>query len=231
MADKKPVVLVIEDEPSMRKGLVHNLEYEGFEVRAASDGESGLTAARAGGVDAVILDVMLPRVDGFEVLRRLREAGFTAPVLLLTAKGLEADKLAGFKLGADDYITKPFSILELVARVRAVLRRTDGAAATSGPYRFRDIEVDFIAREVRKAGQLLEFSVKELEMLRLLVQRKGIPVTREEMLELIWGYDPAAMPTTRTVDTHIARIRSKLGDGGECDFIKTVHKVGYKFQD
>jgi DNA-binding response OmpR family regulator len=233
MTAGKPVILVVEDEPAMRKGLAHNLQYEGFEVRAASDGDAGLAAARAGGVDLVILDVMLPRADGFEVLRRLRGDGFMAPVLLLTAKGLEADKLKGFKLGADDYITKPFSVQELIARVRAVLRRAASGRPAASPDRFafRDIEVDFTAMEVRKEGRLLEFSLKELEMLRLLIQRKGQPVTREEMLNVIWGYEPGAMPTTRTVDTHIARIRSKLGDSGGCDFIKTIHKVGYKFQD
>ena len=228
------VILLVEDEPSMREGLAHNLEFEGFEVRTAADGPAGLEAARAGGIDLAIFDVMLPGLDGFQLLERLRGEGFAAPVLMLTAKSLEQDKLQGFRLGADDYVTKPFSVLELIARVKALLRRqSDGTKGTGKLDRvsFRDIEVDFVAMEVRKGGEVIDCSLKEMELLRLLIDRKGQAVSRKEMLAQVWGYDEGAMPTTRTIDTHVARLRGKLGDENGCDFIRTVHKVGYKFQD
>ncbi len=230
----RPVILLVEDEPAMREGLVHNLEFEGFEVRSAADGLAGLEASRSGDVDLAIVDVMMPGMDGFELLRRMRSGGFDLPVLMLTAKALEQDKLQAFDLGADDYLTKPFSVLELIARVKALLRRRTGAPAGAGKldrYAFRDIEIDFVAMEVRKAGQPVECSLKEMEMLRLLIDRRGQAVSRKDILRLVWGYDENAMPTTRTIDTHVARIRSKLGGPEGCDFIKTVHKVGYKFQD
>ena len=228
-----PVILLVEDEPAMREGLSHNLEYEGFEVRVAADGPSGYEAARAGDVDVAILDVMMPGMDGFELLGRLRDEGFTAPVLLLTAKSLEQDKLQGFRAGADDYVTKPFSVLELIARVKALLRRQDGKHGSSELDRFvfRDIEIDFVAMEVRKGGEVVDCSLKEMELLRLLIDRKGQAVSRKDLLAEVWGYDERSMPTTRTIDTHVARLRSKLGGEEGCDFIRTVHKVGYKFQD
>jgi DNA-binding response OmpR family regulator len=230
MNDKKPIILLIEDEPTMREGIVHNFQFEGMEMRAAVDGPAGLAAGKDPAIDLIILDVMLPGMDGFEVLRKLREARVKTPVLMLTAKGMESDKLAGFKLGADDYVTKPFSILEVVARAKALLRRTGGEGRGLERYSFRDIEVDFVSMEVRKAGMVLDFSLKELEMLRLLIDRRGQAVSRPDILQIVWGYDPDSMPTTRTIDTHIARIRNKLGDDAGCDFIQTVHKVGYKFQ-
>ncbi len=231
MSQNRPVVLLVEDEPAMREGLVHNLEFEDFEVRAASDGPSGLEAARAGGVDLVILDVMLPGLDGFQVLQKMREAGSDTPVLLLTAKSLESDKLVGFKLGADDYVTKPFSVLELVARAKALLRRRGKKSASLDRYKFRDIEVDFVAMEVSKGGDAVDFSLKEMEMLRLLIEKRGQAVSRKDMLKIVWGYEEGSLPATRTIDTHIARIRNKLGGEDGCDFIKTVHKVGYKLED
>lgn len=231
MSTKKPVVLVVEDEPAMREGLVHNLGFEGMEARSAADGPSGLEAGKEADVDLVILDVMLPGMDGFTVLSKLRDAGISTPVLLLTAKGLEADKLEGFKRGADDYVTKPFSIHELVARAKALLRRGGKGLAKMERYSFRDIDIDFVAMEVRKGGVLIDFSLKETEMLRLLVERRGQAVSREDILQVVWGYERDAMPATRTIDTHVARIRSKLGGEDGCDFIQTVHKIGYKFQD
>jgi two-component system alkaline phosphatase synthesis response regulator PhoP len=230
MSDKKPVILLIEDEPAMREGIVHNFEFEGMEMRAAVDGPSGLASAKEAGIDLIILDVMLPGMDGFEVLRKLRDGNIKTPILMLTAKGMESDKLEGFKLGADDYVTKPFSILELVARAKALLRRAGSEGKGLERYAFRDIEVDFVSMEVRKDGTVLDFSLKELEMLRLLIDRRGQAVSRPDILQIVWGYDPDSMPTTRTIDTHIARIRNKLGDDEGCDFIQTVHKVGYKFQ-
>ena len=232
--ETRPVILLVEDEPALREGLVHNLEFEGFEVHAASDGRSGYEAARGATLDVAIFDVMMPGMDGFELLHKLRGEGFAVPVLMLTAKGQKQDKLHGFKLGADDYLTKPFSVLELIARVKALLRRrsTDGRPVGKlDRYTFRDVEVDFVAMEVRKAGALVECSLKEMEMLRLLIDRKGQAVSRKDLLMQVWGYEEASMPTTRTIDTHIARLRSKLGGDDGCDFIKTVHKVGYKFQD
>ena len=233
--DSRPVILLVEDEPALREGLVHNLEFEGFDVRVASDGPGGYEAAREdAGIDLAIFDVMMPGMDGFELLGKLRAEGFAAPVLMLTAKGQEQDKLQGFELGADDYLTKPFSVLELIARVKALLRRRSGDERAAGKldrYSFRDIDIDFVAMEVRKGGDPVECSLKEMEMLRLLIDRKGQAVSRKDLLTQVWGYDEASMPTTRTIDTHIARLRSKLGGEDGCDFIKTVHKVGYKFQD
>jgi len=230
--DKKAVILLVEDEPAMREGLAHNLQFEGFEVRAAADGLAGLEASRAGDIDVAILDVMMPGMDGLELLRRMRDEGFDRPAVFLTAKGQEADKLAGFTAGADDYVTKPFSVLELIARVKAILRRAENGSGTGlDRYSFRDIEIDFVAMEVRKGGEVLECSLKEMEMLRLLIDRRGEAVSRKDMLKTVWGYSEDAMPTTRTIDTHMARLRRKLGDEDGCDFLKTVHKVGYKFQD
>jgi len=231
MSEKRPVVLVVEDEAAMREGLVHNLEFEGLDVRSAADGPSGLAAAQEEGIDVIVMDVMMPGMDGFEVLEKLRGKGVVTPVVMLTAKGQETDKLAGFKLGADDYVTKPFSVLELIARVKALLRRTGSTPGALDSYNFRDIEIDFVAMEVKKGGAKIDFSLKEMEMLRLLIERRGQAVSREDMLSLVWGYDKESMPNTRTIDTHVARIRNKLGDEEGCDFIMTVHKVGYKFQD
>ena len=229
----KPVILLVEDEPAMREGLRHNLEFEGFEVRTAADGPSGMEAAKAGGIDVAVFDVMMPGLDGFELLERLRAEGFEAPVLMLTAKSLEQDKLQGFRAGADDYVTKPFSVLELIARVKALLRRQGGASSPGklDRFAFRDIEIDFVAMEVRKGGEVIDCSLKEMELLRLLIDRKGQAVSRKDLLAQVWGYDEGSMPTTRTIDTHVARLRSKLGGEDGCDFIRTVHKVGYKFQD
>ncbi len=229
---KTPVILLVEDEAAMREGLVHNIEFEGYEVRAAADGNSGYEAAKSGDIDLAILDVMMPGMDGLELLRRLRQDGFGGPVLFLTARGAEEDKLEGFRAGADDYVTKPFSVLELLARVKALLRRSPSdSAGRLDRFAFRDIEVDFVAMEVRKGGKLIDFSLKELEMLRLLIERSGEAVSRSDLLKYVWGYEEDSMPTTRTIDTHVARLRSKLGGPDGCDFIKTVHKVGYKFQD
>jgi DNA-binding response OmpR family regulator len=230
--EKNAVILLVEDEPAMREGLAHNLEFEGFDVRSAADGRAGLEASRAGDIDVAILDVMMPGMDGLELLRRMRDEGFDRPAVFLTAKGQEQDKLAGFNAGADDYVTKPFSVLELIARVKAILRRAEkGSDSRLDRYNFRDIEIDFVAMEVRKGGKVLDCSLKELEMLRLLIDRKGEAVSRKDMLTTVWGYTEEAMPETRTIDTHMARLRKKLGGDDGCDFLKTVHKVGYKFQD
>jgi two-component system alkaline phosphatase synthesis response regulator PhoP len=170
---------------------------------------------------------MLPKLNGFDLLRAMRRHRLRTPVILLTAKGLEADKLQGFSLGADDYVTKPFSIQELLARVRAVLQRTRARPEPRGAFRFGDIEVDFEQRRLWRRGRPLVLALKEFEILRLLVRHRGEILTRERMLQEVWGYEPGNLPETRTVDNHIAKLRHKLG--AEC--IETVPKLGYRFRD
>jgi two-component system, OmpR family, alkaline phosphatase synthesis response regulator PhoP len=232
--DTKPSarILVIEDEPDMLLGIEHNLRYEGYEVATASTGTDGLASWRRIRPDLVLLDVMLPEMDGFEVLRAIRREDAEVPVILLTAKGLEADKVHGLTLGADDYITKPFSIRELLARLQAVLRRTRTEEGPARVHSFGDVEVDFIRRECRKRGKEVPLSYKEFELLRLLIENRGETITRERLLEEVWGKDAADAPTSRTVDTHIANLRRKVeGSGERGRHIRTVHKVGYKFVD
>ena len=223
-------ILIIEDEPDMVLGLKDNFEFEGYEVLTASDGVAGLERARSQKPDAIILDIMLPRLSGLEVCKALRSEGFSAPIVMLTARGQEIDKVVGLELGADDYVTKPFSIRELLARVRAILRRTDGTKKRLSRYRFSDVELDFEAYRAKKAGETLDLSPREFELLRYLIERKGETVTRDKLLEDVWGYE--SYPSTRTVDTHIAKLRAKIGDSGsEPRWILTIHGVGYKFVD
>ncbi len=223
-------ILIIEDEPDMVLGLKDNFEFEGYEVLTASDGVSGLDRARQAKPDLVLLDIMLPKLSGLEVCKTLRGEGFEAPIIMLTARGQEIDKVVGLELGADDYVTKPFSIRELLARVRAILRRTDGTKKRLSKYRFSDIELDFEIYRARKNGLPLELSPREFELLRYLIERKGETVSRERLLEDVWGYE--SYPSTRTVDTHIAKLRAKIGDSGsEPRFILTIHGTGYKFVD
>jgi two-component system alkaline phosphatase synthesis response regulator PhoP len=225
-------ILVIEDEPDMLLGIEHNLRYEGYEVSTAATGTEGLASWRRLRPDLVLLDVMLPEMDGFEVLRAIRREDADVPVILLTAKGLEADKVHGLTLGADDYITKPFSIRELLARLQAVLRRTRTEEETTRVHTFGDVEVDLVRRECRKRGKEVPLSYKEFELLRLLIENRGETITRERLLEEVWGKDAADAPTSRTVDTHIANLRRKVeGSGERGRHIRTVHKVGYKFVD
>jgi two-component system alkaline phosphatase synthesis response regulator PhoP len=211
-------------------GLKDNFEFEGYEVLTASDGAAGLERARTHKPDLVILDIMLPRYSGLEVCKTLRGEGFTAPIIMLTARGQEIDKVVGLELGADDYVTKPFSIRELLARVRAILRRSEGAKKRLSRYRFSDVELDFEIYQARKGGEALDLSPREFELLRYLIERKGDTVSRDRLLEDVWGYE--SYPSTRTVDTHIAKLRAKIGDSGsEPRFILTIHGVGYKFVD
>jgi DNA-binding response OmpR family regulator len=223
-------ILIVEDEPDMILGLKDNFEFEGYEVLTASDGVAGLERARAQKPDLVILDIMLPKLSGLEVCKTLRGEGFEAPIIMLTARGQEIDKVVGLELGADDYVTKPFSIRELLARVRAILRRTEGKKQRLARYRFADVELDFETYRAKKAGEALDMSPRELELLRYLIERKGETVTRDQLLEDVWGYE--SYPSTRTVDTHIAKLRAKIGDSGsEPRWILTIHGVGYKFVD
>ena len=223
-------ILIVEDEPDMVLGLKDNFEFEGYEVVTASDGASGLERARSEKPDLLVLDIMLPRLSGLEVCKTLRAEGFGAPIIMLTARGQEIDKVVGLELGADDYVTKPFSIRELLARVRAILRRTEGGKKRLSRYRFADLELDFETYRATRGSERLEMSPREFELLRYLIERKGETVTRDQLLEDVWGYE--SYPSTRTVDTHIAKLRAKIGDSGsEPRWILTIHGMGYKFID
>ena len=224
-------ILIVEDEEGLLDGLAHNFRYEGYEVLTARTGTEGLKLALKQKPDCVVLDIMLPEKDGFTVLKELRQRHRDIPVLVMTARNFEADILKGFELGTDDYVTKPFGIKELLARVKRLIQRGPAGAAAPGPtiYRFGDIEVRFEPREVLKSGQQVALSFKEFELLKYLIEHKGRTVSREELLEEIWGVDEELGVTTRTVDTHVSNLRSKLGAGFAQPFIVAVHKVGYKF--
>jgi two-component system alkaline phosphatase synthesis response regulator PhoP len=223
-------ILIVEDEPDMVLGLKDNFEFEGYEVVTAADGMAGLERARTQKPDLVILDVMLPKLSGLEVCKTLRGEGSLTPIIMLTARGQEIDKVVGLELGADDYVTKPFSIRELLARVRAILRRTEGGKKRLQRYHFSDVELDFEAYRAKKGGAALELSPREFELLRYLIERKGETVSRDKLLEDVWGYE--SYPSTRTVDTHIAKLRAKIGDSGsDPRYILTIHGTGYKFVD
>ena len=225
-------VLVVEDNADLAFGLRNNLEIEGYEVIVADDGPTGLTRAREGMPDLVILDLMLPGMDGYRVLRALRAEGFEPPVLILTARGEEADKVIGFRNGADDYVTKPFGVLELLARIEALLRRSTGtvrAQASAAAERFGDVEVDRSARTVTRQGVPVYLAPMEFELLLALLQRRGAVVTRQELMREVWGH--RAVVVSRTVDTHIAELRRKLEhDPAEPRHILTVRKAGYRLE-
>jgi DNA-binding response OmpR family regulator len=222
------VILVIEDDPAILRGLADNLRFESYEVLTAADGESGYKLLTEKKPDLLILDLMLPRMSGYEVCRKARAAGITTPIVMLTARGEEADRVLGLDIGADDYVSKPSSIRELLARVRAILRRARPAAALPDELRFGDVEVDFRSYEARKGGSPLEMTPKEFQVLRLLAARSGEVVTRDELLNEVWGYEN--YPTTRTVDNHVATLRAKIElDPANPEHLRTVHGVGYKF--
>jgi len=226
-------VLVIEDNRDLAYGLRNNLEIEGYEVDVAEDGPNGLLRARTGAPDLIILDLMLPGMDGFRVLRSLREEGRRTPVLILTARGEEADKVRGLRLGADDYVTKPFGVLELLARVEALMRRA--SVVTSAPEaeplveRFGDVEVQCASRTVLRHGHAVPLTPKEYELLLALIRRRGAVASRVELLTEVWGYSAAVL--SRTVDTHVAELRRKLEDDLQAPrHILTVRKAGYRLQ-
>jgi DNA-binding response OmpR family regulator len=221
-------VLVIEDNADLAYGLRNNLEIEGYAVEVAGDGAAGLERARAGQPDLVILDLMLPELDGFRVLRALRGEGSTVPVLVLTARGQESDKVRGLKLGADDYVTKPFGLLELLARVEALLRRARPRPA-AGRERFGEIEVDRAARVVARRGQPVDLAPKEYDLLLALLDAGEAVVPRLELMRRVWGYSDAVV--TRTIDTHVAELRRKLeADPARPAHLLTVRKVGYRLR-
>lgn len=221
-------ILVIEDEPQMLLGLRDNLELEGYEVATAADGEEGLAKAATFQPDLVLLDVMLPRKHGFDVCRELRARSNTTPIVMLTARSAETDKVLGLELGADDYVTKPFSITELLARVRAVLRRTGGRPSTQDVVKIGEIEVDFKLHQAKRGKARLEFTAREFDLLRYFVQHTGQVVTREQILNEVWGYEE--FPTTRTIDNFVAKLRQKIERAPHApEHILTIHGSGYKF--
>jgi two-component system alkaline phosphatase synthesis response regulator PhoP len=220
-------VLIVEDNTDLAYGLRNNLEIEGYAVEVAVDGAAGLSRARSLDPDLIILDLMLPGLDGYRVLKALRESGDDVPVLILTAHGEEADKVRGFRLGADDYVTKPFGLLELMARVAALLRRTARPAAASERERFGEVEIDLRSRGVLRGGRPVSLTPMEFDLLLALVRRDGGVVTRLELLHEVWGHSAAVL--TRTVDTHVAELRRKLEINPAAPrHILTVRKAGYR---
>lgn len=220
-------LLLVEDERDLRFSLVHNLEFEGYEVVEAPDGKQGLEKATHERFDLVILDIMMPGLDGLSVLKALRKKDQVTPVMMLTARATEMDKVIGFELGADDYLTKPFGLGEFLARIKALLRRRKACAPLPNQVAFLDIAVDLDNYAMTKGGEPVHLSQKEFLLLKYLIQRPGQAVEKGEVLNAIWGYKSDA--TTRTIDTHIAKLRRKLGDQNTNQIIQTVPTVGYKF--
>ena len=223
-------ILLVEDEQGLILTLTDRLESEGFEVVSANDGERGLDAACGGDFDLIILDVMLPKKNGYDVCRDLRQKGIATPILMLTAKGETIDKVLGLKLGADDYLTKPFEVIELLARVEALLRRAphNSNGHHADAFRFGAVTIDFRRAEVTRESEAVDLSAMEFKLLQHLIENRGIVHTRDQLLDAVWGYD--AMPSTRTVDVHIAWLRQKLESNPKHpQYIQTVHGMGYKF--
>ena len=221
-------ILIIEDEVNMIEGLRFNLEARDFVVIDALDGETGLKRAAEEQPDLIILDLMLPGINGYEVCKKLKASMPEIPIVMLTAKSQESDIVTGLDLGADDYITKPFSILELIARINAMLRRSSTHSTIPDLFQFGNIEINFKKYEASKHGKMLKMSPREFEILRYLLERKGEVVTRDDLLNQVWGY--ASFPYTRTIDAHIATLRKKIEDRPEePELIITIHGKGYKF--
>lgn len=225
----KKKILIIEDEEDLIKGLKLNLSDEGYEVDFAPNGVEGLRKALEETPDLIILDIMLPEMDGLEVCRELRQKNVAIPIIMLTAKGEEIDKVVGLEIGADDYITKPFSIRELLARIKAHLRRAEREEkAVPKVYSFGDVEIDFAHFKVRRRGKELDFTSIEMEILKYLIAHRGEVVTRDDLLDKIWGYD--SYPTTRTIDNHILKLRKKIEeDPAHPQYILSVYGGGYRF--
>lgn len=222
------VILAIEDDPAILRGLADNLRFESYEVLTAADGQTGYNLIREKRPDLIVLDLMLPKLSGYEICRKVRAEGIQTPILMLTARGEETDRVLGLDLGADDYVAKPFSIRELMARIRALLRRAQPAKPVPDELSIGDVALNFRSWEARKAGQPLEMTRKEFSILRYLSSRANEVVTRDELLNEVWGYEN--YPTTRTVDNHIAGLRAKIeADPAEPKYLRTVHGVGYKF--
>ena len=223
-------ILLVEDEEGLIITLTDRLVSEGFDVERARDGKEGFDAALSGNHDLILLDVMLPKKNGYDVCRDLRQKGINTPILMLTAKGETIDKVLGLKLGADDYLTKPFEVIELLARVEALLRRSPNQERQDsvGSFRFGEVAIDFKRAEVTKSNTSVDLSAMEFKLLQFLIENRGLVHSRDHLLDAVWGYD--AMPTTRTVDVHIAWLRQKLEENPRHPhFIQTVHGLGYKF--
>lgn len=225
-------ILLVEDETGLILTLTDRLESEGFEVDSASDGKLGFDKALENVYDLIILDVMLPKKNGYDICRDVRQKGIETPILMLTAKGETIDKVLGLKLGADDYLTKPFEVIELLARVEALLRRrpTQMNGRLTEAFRFGDITIDFKRAEVTRDERRVELSAMEFKLLQHLIENRGVVHSRDQLLDAVWGYD--STPSTRTVDVHIAWLRQKLeSNPRHPNFIQTVHGMGYKFVD
>ncbi|MEW6210597.1 MAG: response regulator transcription factor [Acidobacteriota bacterium] len=221
-------ILIVEDEPDMALGLRDNFEYEGYEVAVAADGQQGLDRAISDSPDLIVLDVMLPKMSGLDVCRQLRSKGVDLPIIMLTARGQEVDKVIGLEIGADDYVTKPFSIKELLARVRAHLRRKTKQVADLDTYKFGNVSLEFKSYQATKGGEPIELSPREFELMKYFIQHRGETITRDRLLDEVWGYEN--YPFTRTVDNHIAKLRQKIEPTpSDPQYIITVHRVGYKF--
>ena len=221
-------ILLVEDEPGLVLTLSDRLAREGYAIETSGDGESALERAATEGFDLVLLDVMLPSMNGFDVIRELRRRGIETPVIMLTARGQIVDKVVGLKLGADDYVTKPFEMVELLARIEAKLRRAPVTPHPADGYQFGDVRIDFRRAEVARNGEPVELSAREFQLLRYFIEHRGATLTREELLNEVWGYN--AMPSTRTVDVHVAWLRQKVEPTPRHpQFILTIHGLGYKF--
>jgi two-component system alkaline phosphatase synthesis response regulator PhoP len=222
-------ILLIEDEPGLVMTLTDRLTVEGYEVSHRGDGESGVAEAAAGNYDLLLLDIMLPKKSGFDVCRDLRQRGVETPILMLTARDQTVDKIVGLKLGADDYVTKPFDMMELLARIEALLRRSPAKPDPSGgTFEFGDVTIDFRGAEVRRNGEQLQLSAREFQLLRYLIEHKGETISRETLLSEVWGYE--ASLNTRTVDVHMAWLRQKLEPNTKYPrYLLTMRGLGYKF--
>ena len=228
MSDKR--LLLVEDEPGLQLALSDRLAAEGYAVETAGDGNIAVTRATGEPFDVIVLDVMLPGRDGFDVAKAIRQHGIQTPILMLTARTQVVDRVVGLKLGADDYLTKPFETIELLARIEALLRRAPSSRSgvSLERYQFGDISVDVRKAEVRQKGELLELSAKEFQLLKYFIEHRGATVSREELLHEVWGYNNT--PSTRTVDVHVAWLRQKLEPNSRIpQYILTVHGLGYKF--
>jgi DNA-binding response OmpR family regulator len=221
-------VLVVEDDPGILRTVSDNLKFENYDIVTAMDGETAYKLHQSQHPDLIVLDLMLPRMSGLELCRKLRTEGDQVPILMLTARSEEADRVLGLNLGADDYVTKPFSVPELIARIRALLRRTSSASGLPATLKFGQVEVDFKRYVARRRGKPIDLTRKEFDLLRFLASREATVVTRDELLNKVWGFD--SYPVTRTVDNHVASLRAKVErDPARPVYIQTVHGVGYKF--
>ena len=221
-------LLLVEDEPGLVMTLTDRLLAEGYEVDSVGEAPAAVERVSAGGYDAILLDVMLPGGNGFDVCRTIRQRGIQTPILMLTARGQVVDRVVGLKLGADDYLVKPFEMAELLARIEALLRRAPATPPSADGFRFGDVAVDFRRAEVTKAGRRVDLSAREFKLLRYFVEHRGAALSRDELLNEVWGYN--SMPSTRTVDVHIAWLRQKLETNPRHpEYLLTVHGLGYKF--